>query len=131
MQSKAQYITTQDEKDDAVSEFFVNTGFKLSETMQECPSVYHCLNALDQEWGFKNPLNRIHKISFCLKADCRPEALTWLFESILDATRSGQKFITESTLQQFRSGKGGNIPTLMIMKQDLSHTGDHGRILMM
>ena len=76
MQSKAQYIITQDEKDDAVSEVFVRTGFKLSETMQECPSVYNCLNALDQEWGFNNPLNSIHKISFCLKADSRPEALT-------------------------------------------------------
>ena len=80
MQSKAEYVSTEDEKDDAVSEFFVNTGFKLSETMQECPSVYHCLNVLDQERGFNNPLNSIHKISLCLKADSRPEALTWLFE---------------------------------------------------
>ena len=117
--SLSQYIQS---KDDAVSEVFVRSGFKLLETMQEFPPVYNCLNALHQECGFNNPLNSIHKINFCIKAgETRPEAMTWLFEAILDGTRSQSKYVTESTLQQFRNGRGGNLPWIIIQKQEFKH----------
>ena len=123
MESKAEFVNGKDiEVDDATSQTFVESAMNICAAMNESPAVRKCLSRLDQEEGLNNPLNSIHKINWCLKAGtASPEAMTWLFDAILDATLSKAPFLMVSSLNDFRSGKGGRIPDIIVQKMDFKH----------
>ena len=92
--------------------------------MQDYSAVRRCLTALDQENGFRNPLNSIHKLSCCIKAATSQDAITWLFEALLDGTRSNAKTVVEATLKCFTAAKGGNLPCIIVKKLEFQKLVD-------
>ena len=122
MQSKATYVDGKDiDKDDATSPVFVKSAEKVIQVMQDYSAVRRCLTALDRENGFNNPLNSIHKLMCCIKAADGQDQLTWLFEALLDGTRSKVKTVVDASLNNFRSAKGGNLPGIIVRKLDFKN----------
>jgi len=128
MQSKAEFVGKEIDQDEATSAYFITTATKVIEAMEEHSIIKRCLSIMDQEKGSASPLNSIHKIAHCIRA-CEQtggamdsEALTWLFETILDGTRANIRALMEAPLSLFKGGnKGGQLASIIIKKRDFKH----------